>query len=62
MAKQRADKRKFHFVYQIDRFDGKFYIGMHSTDLMEDGYFGSGTHLSNSLRYHGKDKHTKTRT
>ena len=56
----RADKRKFHYVYRIDRDDGKFYIGMHSTDLMEDGYFGSGTYLSNSLRYHGKDKHTKT--
>jgi hypothetical protein len=55
----RADSRKFHYVYRIDRFDGKFYIGLHSTDIMEDGYFGSGTRLSNSLRYHGKDKHTK---
>lgn len=56
----RAENRKFHYVYRIDRFDGKFYIGLHSTDLMEDGYFGSGTHLSNSVRYHGKDKHSKT--
>lgn len=56
----RANKRKFHYVYRIDRFDGKFYIGLHSTDNMDDGYFGSGTRLSNSLRYHGKDKHSKT--
>ena len=59
MAK-RADQRKFHYVYRIDRDDGKYYIGLHSTDLLEDGYFGSGTYLSNSLRYHGREKHKKT--
>jgi hypothetical protein len=57
---QRANKRKFHYVYRIDRDDGKYYIGLHSTDLLEDGYFGSGTYLANSLRYHGRDKHSKT--
>ncbi|WP_407307903.1 GIY-YIG nuclease family protein [Acinetobacter sp.] len=56
---QRADKRKYHYVYQINRIDGKFYIGLHSTDNLDDGYFGSGTYLTNSLRYHGKEKHTK---
>jgi hypothetical protein len=57
---QRADRRKYHFIYRTDRFDGKFYIGMHSTDDLNDGYLGSGTHLTNSIRYHGRDKHAMT--
>lgn len=54
----RADKRKFHYIYKITRFDGKYYIGMHSTDDLEDGYFGSGQRLWHSLKYHGKEKHS----
>lgn len=55
----RAKARKFHYIYKITRFDGMFYIGLHSTDNLEDGYFGSGQRLWKSIRYHGKDKHTK---
>lgn len=57
--KKRCHERKYHIIYQIDRFDGKYYIGMHSTDVLEDGYFGSGSQLWKSINYHGKDKHTK---
>jgi hypothetical protein len=53
----RAHQRKHHIVYQITRDDGKFYIGMHSTDNLEDGYFGSGQALWHSIRKHGKEKH-----
>lgn len=55
----RADQRKYHYIYKITRFDGLFYIGLHSTDDLDDGYFGSGTRLTNSIRYHGIEKHTK---
>lgn len=55
----RADQRKYHYIYKITRFDGKYYIGLHSTDDLEDGYFGSGSYLSRSVKKHGKDKHTK---
>lgn len=55
----RADQRKFHYIYKITREDGKFYIGMHSTDNLEDGYFGSGVLLWKSIKKHGKEKHTK---
>jgi hypothetical protein len=57
----RADERKFHYIYKITRADGsgKYYIGMHSTDDLEDGYFGSGQRLWHSIRKHGKDKHEK---
>jgi hypothetical protein len=58
---KRADQRKYHYIYKITRLDesGKYYIGMHSTDKVEDGYFGSGTLLSKSIKKHGKDKHSK---
>lgn len=55
----RADQRRYHYIYKITRFDGVFYIGLHSTDDLDDGYFGSGTRLSNSIRYHGVEKHKK---
>lgn len=57
----RADQRKFHYIYKITRTDGsgKFYVGMHSTDNLEDGYFGSGQRLWKSIKKHGKEKHSK---
>ena len=55
----RADQRKFHYIYKITRHDGKYYIGMHSTDDLDDGYFGSGKMLWFSIRKHGKEKHSK---
>lgn len=55
----RADQRTFHYIYKTTRFDGKYYIGLHSTDDLDDGYLGSGTKLWNSIRRHGKDKHVR---
>ena len=56
---QRAQRRKFHYIYKITRFDGKYYIGMHSTDNLDDGYFGSGKRLWYSIAKYGKDQHSK---
>jgi hypothetical protein len=55
----RADQRKFHYIYKITRTDGKYYIGMHSTNDLEDGYFGSGQLLWKSVMKHGKENHIK---
>ena len=58
---KQAVRRKFHYIYKITRLDesGKYYIGMHSTDDLDDGYFGSGSYLSKSIKKHGKEKHQK---
>ena len=55
---KRAQRRKFHYIYKItNKLNGKFYIGMHSTDNLDDGYFGSGKYLWNSINKHGKENH-----
>lgn len=52
-------QKKHHFIYKTTcNVNGKYYIGMHSTDDLEDGYMGSGKRLWNSLNYHGKDNHS----
>ena len=56
---QRADKRKYHYIYKITRDDGRYYIGMHSTDDLDDGYFGSGKRITRSIKKHGKERHKK---
>ena len=55
-----ASKRKYHYIYKIIcEVTNKFYIGMHSTDDLDDGYFGSGKRLWFSINYHGKGNHSK---
>lgn len=56
--KNRADKRRYHFVYKTTcTVTGKWYLGMHSTDDLNDGYLGSGTILSRSVKKYGRDAH-----
>jgi hypothetical protein len=50
--------KKFHYIYKVTCIKNQnFYIGMHSTNNLDDGYFGSGQRLWHSINYHGKENH-----
>ena len=53
-----ADRRKYHVIYKTTCLvTGRYYIGMHSTDDLADGYIGSGKRLWQSIRKHGAERH-----
>ncbi len=48
--------KKYHFIYKTTNLlNGKFYIGMHSTDNLQDGYIGSGKRIWYSIKKYGKE-------
>ena len=52
-------RKKYHFIYKTTNLlSGRYYIGMHSTDELNDGYLGSGTLLRRSINKHGKENHS----
>jgi len=53
-------ERKYHYIYKITCLkNNRYYIGMHSTDNLEDVYMGGGKRIKNSVKKHGKDAHKK---
>ena len=53
-------ERKYHYIYKIICLkNNRYYIGMHSTDNLNDSYFGGGKRIKNSVKKHGKDAHRK---
>ncbi len=53
-------QKKYHFIYKTTcKITGKFYVGMHSSDLMDDGYLGSGKILGYSRHKYGDENHTR---
>ncbi len=47
-------------IYKItNNINGKFYVGMHKTKNLEDGYFGSGKLLKRAINKHGREHFTK---
>lgn len=48
--------KKYHFIYKTTNLlNGKYYVGMHSTANLKDGYLGSGTQLGRAIRKYGKE-------
>lgn len=53
-------QKKIHYIYKTTcNVTNKYYIGMHSTNNIDDGYLGSGKRLWYSINKHGKDNHSK---
>lgn len=53
-------KPHIHYIYKTTcNITKRYYIGMHSTSNLEDGYLGSGKRLRYSIRKYGKENHTK---
>jgi group I intron endonuclease len=49
-------KHKYHYIYKTTNLiNGKYYIGMHSTSNLEDGYLGSGNRIRRSIKIYGKE-------
>jgi hypothetical protein len=45
----------YHYIYKTTNLlNGNFYVGMHSTTNLNDGYLGSGIRLTRSIKKYGK--------
>ena len=53
-------KKQFHFLYKTtNKFNDKFYIGVHSTFDLNDNYLGSGYRLNKDLKRFGKSQYER---
>ena len=51
-------QKKYHYIYKTTNIiTGKYYIGMHSTNDLNDGYIGSGKRLWYLINKYGKENH-----
>ncbi len=51
-------QKRYYYIYKTTNIlNDKFYIGMHSTNDIDDGYIGSGKKLWYSINKYGKENH-----
>ena len=49
-------ENNYHFVYKITNLiNNKIYIGVHSTDILDDGYLGKGSLIVKAVKKYGKE-------
>lgn len=52
-------QHKYHYIYKTTcNVTKRYYIGMHSTSNLNDGYIGSGRRLWLSINKHSKENHS----
>jgi len=52
--------RQYHYLYKITNLiNNKIYIGIHSTNRLDDGYLGSGLAFKRALKLYGKENFRK---
>lgn len=50
----------YHYLYRItNQITGEYYYGVHSTERLDDGYFGSGSDLHKNIQKYGKENFYK---
>ena len=46
----------YYFIYRtMNLVNGRFYVGMHVTTVLDDGYLGSGKAISSAIEKYGKE-------
>jgi group I intron endonuclease len=52
--------KQYHYLYKItNNINNNIYIGIHSTDDLNDGYMGSGVAITRAIKKHGIENFTK---
>jgi hypothetical protein len=53
-------EKQYNYFYRIENtLNGKFYYGVHGTNNLEDGYFGSGKRLNYAIEKYGRENFVK---
>lgn len=52
--------KQYHYLYKITNLiNNKIYIGIHSTDKLDDNYMGTGKHILQAVKKYGKENFKK---